>query len=136
MFILQESVKQYLSQKFRNFRRVSLPHKPLANTKLVTAANISPAEESATQSVSASVAGCHVDSFAYDKNSQTLLQVWDDESYDYVFQLLKVTHTLRRQIINKSNKPILAIKDEHPYFGDNQYVSVLYSTLIYLTACC
>jgi len=68
------------------------------------------------------------------KNSQTLLQVWDDESYDYVFQLLKVTHTLQRQIINKSNKPILAIKDEHPYFGDNQYVSVLYSTLTLLLA--
>ena len=87
MFISQESVKQYLSQKFRNFRHVSVPHKPQTNTKLVTAANILSVEASATQS--ASVADCNADSFAYNRTSQTLLDKWKDESYGYVFSSLK-----------------------------------------------
>ena len=80
-------------------------------------------EESATQS--ASVADCHTDNFAYDRNSQTLLEEWKDKSYDYIFQLLKVTHTLRRQIINTSDKSKIALKDEYPYFADDRYASVL-----------
>jgi len=126
MFILKESTKQYLSQKFRNFRRVSMPHKPLSNPKLVTAANILPVEASVTQSPSA--VDCHTDTFAYDRNTKTLLDEWKDKSYDYVFQLLKVTHTLRRQAINSSDKSTIALAKDYPYFADDNYVSAsLYS---------
>ena len=40
-----------------------------------------------------------------------------------------MTHTLRRQIINSSNKSTVVLRDGYPYFADNKYVSVLYEGL-------
>ena len=108
-------------QRYRNLRRTTEPCKSKSRTKQKqTASFVAPL------ATSSSTAGQieEGDQLVYDDTHSSLLESYAANPPDiqYVKQLMKLTFTKRRKLINDSIKSTLTLKAEHPYFGFKLWV--------------
>lgn len=114
---IQESVKAYLMQKYRNLRRSTDPIQS-KSTKKQTALFASPRASFSSVDIEEG------DQIIYDRTQKSLMESYSAKPPDipYVTQLMKLTFKKRRKLITESTNSTLTLKIEHPYFGNKLWV--------------
>ena len=112
-----------MSQKFRNMRRNSEPvpaHRE-SKQKIVTAQHAVPA---AACRLSSTDGGD--DLVAYERNVQSLTEEFakTNPNNNRLYQLLKLTHSMRRSKIEHCDMRASQLKEEYPFFGSKKWVCV------------
>ena len=110
---MQESVKEYLSQRYRNARRYSVPKSSETKPqKMVTASYASTVDPTFNNDASM------VDLVAYERNVAVLLYESKSSNEEHILKLLKI-----RGEEKSSVAPALHLKEEYPFFGHIKWVS-------------
>ena len=126
LFLFQKTVKDYMSQKFRNLRRKSepVPTGGQVKSKIITAQHATPVV--AFHQSSSLEEG---DAVAYERNVQLLKDELSKVSpnNNRIHQLLKLTHATRRRQIESSELHAVMLKEEYPFLGFKKWVSVSFS---------
>ena len=114
LILFQKTVKDYMSQKFRNLRRKSepVPTDGQVKSKIVTAQHATPVV--ARRQSSSLEEG---DAVAYERNVQSLKDELSKGSpnNNRIHQLLKLTHATRRRQIENSDLHAVLLKEEYPF---------------------
>ena len=124
---VQESVKVYLSQRYRNLRRSSEPlvTAKREKKKLVTAAHASPVAQHCDEDSCASVSITGEDDLvAYERNHKALVEEHNSHraNHSMMHKLLKLTYKIRRDKITSSVLSTTALKEEYPFFNAKKWV--------------
>ena len=132
LILFQKTVKDYMSQKFRNLRRKSepVPTDGQVKSKIITAQHATPV-----------VAHCQSssleegDAVAYERNVQSLKDELSKSrpNNNKIHQLLKLTHATRRRQIEDSDLHAVLLKEEYPFLGFKKWVRVSLSLPTSLT---
>lgn len=117
--IMQGTVKDYLTQKFRNLRRSTLPLKH--STKLVAIAHAVPASASSSTSLTIE----KDDPVSYERNNKMLIAELKraKPNDEMIAKLIKLTHFQRRQDIQDSTEHTTDILRTYPFFQNKKWVS-------------
>ena len=124
-FYFQESVGDYLSQRFRNLRRpTDSIHKNDPKAKVVSSSLATPV---VVNPIDVSV-GPDPDSdmVAYERNTKVLLDEYANHpsNHSHILKLLEVTHLIRREKIQTSQLSIAQLQKEYPYFQNGKWVCI------------
>ena len=121
---MQYTVKQQITMFFRNRRRRSGQSnvKPLLKTEKANLVKIIAAKPAEAVPVRETVV---VDECAYDRNNSRLCDQFHKKlsNNSTISQLMRETHTERRNRIGDSGEKISSLLSTYPFFTRNQWVS-------------
>ncbi len=124
---MQDSVRKYMSQKFRNLRRVSEPPKTADHSSnKISSHDFAKLPIPAEQETE--------DELSYERNVESLLDEFARAapSHKRMYHLLKLTHKTRREHIESSMVHSSTIKEQYPYLGIKKWVYINEYTCVYI----